>query len=260
MADSSSRPVPDAIARDLLSEADQEQITLRIGGSLAVRLHCHASDDLLDRWQREPPGDVDLFGYSRQDPAIQGMFRRLGWTLDPAVALSREWGVNRLVYHGPDGAKTDVFLDTLNMAHEVDFKQRLELAAPTLPLADLLLTKLQIHELTAKDVKDVGALLAGHDLAETNEAEAIEIPRVTRLLAHDWGFWYTALRNLEAVATFVGGNALDSSMRDRTLGRVDALRRRIEAEPKTRRWRLRARVGPRVQWYQDVNLVEDGGF
>jgi hypothetical protein len=34
------------------------------------------------------------------------------------------------------------------------------------------------------------------------------------------------------------------------LERIDALWERIEREPKSRRWRLRARVGERKRWYE----------
>ena len=34
--------------------------------------------------------------------------------------------------------------------------------------------------------------------------------------------------------------------------RISELERLIEEEPKTRRWKLRARVGTRVKWYQEV--------
>jgi hypothetical protein len=38
--------------------------------------------------------------------------------------------------------------------------------------------------------------------------------------------------------------------------RVDALLAAIEAVPKSVRWRARARVGERLQWWQDVDERE----
>jgi hypothetical protein len=37
--------------------------------------------------------------------------------------------------------------------------------------------------------------------------------------------------------------------------RLDDLRKRIDAEPKSAKWKLRARVGERVQWYEDPEEV-----
>jgi len=34
--------------------------------------------------------------------------------------------------------------------------------------------------------------------------------------------------------------------------RIDRLADLVEKAPKTRKWKLRARIGPRVKWYQEV--------
>ena len=47
--------------------------------------------------------------------------------------------------------RLDVFLDRFEMCHQLDLRDRLGLEPPTLPLADLLLTKLQVVETTDKD-------------------------------------------------------------------------------------------------------------
>jgi hypothetical protein len=41
------------------------------------------------------------------------------------------------------------------------------------------------------------------------------------------------------------------------LERLDALWTRIEAAPKTARWRLRSRVGDRVRWYAEPEENRD---
>jgi hypothetical protein len=38
--------------------------------------------------------------------------------------------------------------------------------------------------------------------------------------------------------------------------RLDALLERIEAEPKTRGWKLRAKIGERKRWYELPEEVE----
>jgi hypothetical protein len=57
-------------------------------------------------------------------------------------------------------------------AHTIDLRDRFELDDATLPLADLLLTKLQIVQLNEKDVLDILALLADHELDPSENPEA----------------------------------------------------------------------------------------
>ena len=105
---------------------------------------------------RRPVRDIDDMGYATEQRALESMFEGEGWTEDPVIRQAKEWGVKRLIYRHPSsGHKVDVFLDELVMSHTIDMRGRLELAAPTIPLVDLLLSKLQIHEITDNDVLDL---------------------------------------------------------------------------------------------------------
>lgn len=68
-------------------------------------------------------------------------------------------------YDKQNGFSIDIFLDRLEMCHDIDFKGRLELDYPTIPLAEMLLEKLQIVQINEKDVKDVIILCASTKLA-----------------------------------------------------------------------------------------------
>jgi hypothetical protein len=93
------------------------------------------------------------------------MFRELGYEPDPSVAFSQEYGIQRLIFHKPnEQLMAEVFLDVLRMAQTLDFRGRLELDSPSVSLVDLLLSKLQIQQITEKDIKDMIALLAEHAL------------------------------------------------------------------------------------------------
>src|SRR5207249_2848129 len=123
---------------------------------------------------------------------IRSLFKSLGLVADPALALSHEYGLQRLIYYAPpDRTKVEVFLDMLRMSHTLDFRARLALDSPTLSLADLLLAKLQIHEITEKDIQDVIALLAAHELAAGGR-EAVDLAYLLGLFRQDWGLYYTA--------------------------------------------------------------------
>ena len=58
----------------------------------------------------------------------------------------------------------DVFFDRLEFCHVIDVRNRIEYDVRTLPLAELLLGKLQIMQINAKDVLDASILLLEHDL------------------------------------------------------------------------------------------------
>jgi hypothetical protein len=45
---------------------------------------------------------------------------------------------------------------------------------------------------------------------------------------------------------------LGEAEKSRVVAQVDAVLSRIEAEPKTLAWKIRARVGDRKKWYRDV--------
>jgi hypothetical protein len=151
--------------------------------------------------------------------------------------------------------KVDIFLDELVMAHTIDFKGRLYLHHEAIGLADLVLSKLQIHEITENDLIDLVVLFAEHEIHDQEDG-AIDASRIVRLLSDDWGFWRTATDNLTKVEEALDRYpALSADVRIDVSQRVEDLRRRIEAAPRSTRWKLRARVGPRLRWYEDVDEV-----
>jgi hypothetical protein len=46
--------------------------------------------------------------------------------------------------------------------------------------------------------------------------------------------------------------------REMVVKRIDALRDRIDREPKSRAWKLRARIGERKRWYETPEEVGGG--
>jgi hypothetical protein len=113
------------------------------------------------------------------------------------------------------------------------------------PLAELLLTKLQIVELNEKDLVDVVVLLHEHEIAEDDSG--VNGARVATLCAADWGLWRTITANLDAVRSHLDRYDVDA---ERVADRVGRLQERIEREQKSRGWRLRAKIGDRKRWYE----------
>jgi hypothetical protein len=138
------------------------------------------------------------------------------------------------------------------MSHVIDFTGRLEQDYPTIPLADLLLEKTQIVKINEKDIKDTLLLLRTHDIGN-DDKDVINASWIAHTLKDDWGFWYTVTTNLNKVNAYK--NQYDwLSTEDRAIieSRINKLLSAIEAEPKTSRWRFRARIGTKKKWYNDV--------
>ncbi|MBO0747183.1 MAG: hypothetical protein J2O47_02465 [Acidimicrobiaceae bacterium] len=245
----------DSLALELIEEAGERDIKLRLTGSLAVRHHCHARASAMSDLGRRPPQDIDLAGYWKQHKAIASLFESRGFVLDPAIRQAQEYGVKRFVYEH-QGIKVDVFMDELVMAHTLSYRDRLELSAPTLPVTDLLLSKLQVHEMTANDLIDMTILVLEHETADGPQPDVIRRDQVTEILRNDWGFWYEAMQNLDRLERAVSGYP-SLTDEDRTVAQhtISDLRTVLVESPKSTRWKLRARVGERVRYWEEVDEV-----
>ena len=246
------------LGKELVIQGEERGVTLRILGHLAVRDHVQDHYELLDLLERVPTHDIDFMGYSKEMEAAERMFLDLGYEPDPSVAFSQEYGVQRLIYHHHENEiMAEIFLDELNMAHMLDFRGRLELDTPTISLVDLLLSKLQIQNISEKDIKDMIVLLAEHELGSAGR-EQVDVEYLLKLTRNEWGLYYTASKNLAMIKEFAGNyDVIDEATRGTVNAKVDDIVKRIDDEPKTMRWKIRAKVGTRAKWYQDVGDVED---
>lgn len=237
-------------ALGIAESARGQGLELRILGSLAYRLHCPANIALFEAMKRDLT-DIDFAALSSQRKPVREFFLSLGYDEDQDVLVTSEG--KRFCFTEPETRmNVDVFFDELYFCHRISLKDRLALDYPTITPTDLLLEKMQIVEINPKDVKDSTVLLLEHSLTGS-DSDAIDVGYVAKLLAADWGFYYTVTTNLDRLRNHVQG---DSSLRpdqiDVIRTRIDELVNAIEKEGKTQRWKLRARIGPRVKWYQEV--------
>jgi hypothetical protein len=241
-----------AEAEELLRVSAQRSVIVRLTGSLAIRAHCPAHAPLLPALGRRPYRDIDLFAYWKDRHRVATLFEERGYVLDPAVRQAQEFGVKRFVYEQPDShLKADVFFDELVMAHTIPFKGRLELDATAITVTDLLLTKLQIHEFTDNDLVDCLVLLAEHQAGTS-----IDAAYIAEIMRKDWGFCHSTEINLARIAAAAPTSpALPETAVRAIEGNITALRDAIERAPKTQKWKLRARVGERTRWYEQVEEV-----
>jgi hypothetical protein len=115
-----------------------------------------------------------------------------------------------------------------------------------------VLEKMQIVEINEKDIIDTIMLLLEYPLEE-HDREAINIGHIASLCARDWGLWRTTTMNLDKVQHLAERYPQLGDEEKRAInGQVDGVLARIEREPKSRKWRLRAVIGDRKKWYRDV--------
>jgi hypothetical protein len=233
-----------------LGLAHETGVTLRLLGAVAFARRCPDHAYLRERLGRHYT-DIDFAAYGKEAPQIREMLASAGYSEDPQVYVDSE-GSRLVAEHAGIGMHIDVFLDKLEFCHTVLWKGRLELDPETIPLAELLLQKMQIVEINEKDLIDTIMLLLEFPLGDTDD-DTINIGRIASICAKDWGWWRTLTMNLDKVRQMAEHyEQLTEDETDRLTTQVRAALDRIEAEPKSMSWRLRAKIGDRKKWYRDV--------
>ncbi len=244
----------------IMQEADKRNIVMRIIGAIAIRTHC-PEYKYLEYDLGRMLTDIDFVAYDKDTKRIRQLFVDLGYREDPAIkAMMSGMGMGkmskRLIFYEDNmGIHSDVFLDELKFCHVVNFRKRLEIDHPTVPIVDMLLSKLQIVEINEKDIIDSVVLIREHEIGPTDK-EMINEDYIAKLWAEDWGFWRTGTENLEKIKTFAQNyeKLTEQDEKDVT-AKIERLQERIERQSKSMKWKMRNRVGDKKQWYEDVEEV-----
>ncbi|MGE5527315.1 MAG: hypothetical protein ACM3Q9_01470 [Methanosarcina sp.] len=245
MAGEGGEPLADPIAEGsrVATAAFERGIPLRLLGGVAVAILCPSS--------RQAPlareyGDIDFAGIGSAREEVKRLMEELGYEEDREFNTLH--GHRRLYFWDPyNERQVDVFVDEANLCHRIKLRDRIETVPLTLSLADLAVLKLQVVETNEKDFLDICALFADHDLSD--DESGINAAYIARLAASDWGLWRTlgmVAERSEQFARDLPGLAAAELVAER----LRRLRERLDAVPKSRGWRLRARVGERKRWYE----------
>jgi len=269
-------------AETIVKEAEKKDIILRVMGGLGVAMHCQEFRDFAIKLGRIGTGvvkgqeysDIDFISYRKHRDRIKDFFGEVGYAKRRAT-LSSAASERQIYYHPKGWFYVDIFYDKLIVAnHPVDFKGRLELDHPTIPVTDMLLEKIQMWEaFSVKDLKDCLVLLKAHKVEEKGGKESIDASYIAKLLSEDWGFWYTATTNLKKINRFVSEidklgkeaeidpNHFEKEDREEIVGKTETLLERIDKESKSFKWKMRSKVGTTKKWYNHVEREETvGGF
>jgi len=243
-------------AERIVREAQERGLVLRIIGAIAIHMHCPKFAGLhhkLERLGGRMFPDIDFMSIKESRKKLPEFFEEMGYTCDKAVMAI--FGLKRHIYYGSEIPMIDVFFDKLSMCHEIDLRDRIMVDYPTISLADLLLGKMQIVKINLKDIKDTVVLLREHGVGESDN-ETVNSKYIAKLLSKDWGFYYTMTTNLreikERLPTLKPLNKEDISNIET---KIDKLLETVEKEPKSMAWRMRAKIGTKKKWYEEVEEV-----
>jgi hypothetical protein len=234
-------------ALQAVEAANQDDVPLKLLGGQAVR---YLTPDFPPRVRSGQ--DMDFASVSTAKKPVMDLLGELGFEGDKRFNTMH--GHRQMYFVSPSsGTAVDVIMDQLQMCHVLEFKDRITRMPFTLDVTDLLLTKLQVVEQNEKDVQDIVYLLAAYEVREGDEPGTIGLDRIGKVVADDWGWWRTTTGNLDRVVELARGDLarlVPSNAAYDPVEQASALRRHADAVPKSLRWKIRSRVGERVQWYE----------
>jgi hypothetical protein len=257
---SSSLTLHDPLAEALriIRLADDAGLQVRLMGGLSFHARCPDWTAQIGRDGR----DIDLVTRTKDRKPFMTLMDKQGYLADRQY--NALYGHKQLYFVDPARARpVDVLIDRLEMCHRIELADRLAVDPPTVPLAEMLLSKLQVVKINRKDILDALALLSEYPLGPT-DAGTINVRRIGNLTSLDWGWWRTVTDNLDTFRTFVSTDVRPGDLdfgrpaRFDVLAQIASLRCTIDEAAKSTRWKLRARLGDRVLWYEEPEEVGHG--
>lgn len=219
--------------RRLANNARADGVEVRLLGGVAVIIHGHGRSPEGSR----PVRDIDVIVKDGQGRRLSRILESLGY--EPEARFNAVNGQRRMIFHGRLG-ELDVLVGTFEMCHRINFQARLSADFPTVTITDLLVTKLQVVRLNAKDASDIFDIVATHELG-TGPGDHIEVDYLKRLVRDDWGLWLTIRNTLQLMISQFEDPRSESSFK--------TLLVELDRAPKTIRWKIRAQLGTRIPWY-----------
>jgi hypothetical protein len=231
-------------------EAEKEGILLRLLGSLAFRYQCPRNRDQFEAIERLIT-DIDFAASTSHREEILSFFERQGYIVDENVLIIG--GGYRYIFENPQKQKhVDIFFDRLEMCHTIYFKDRLNIDPRTISLADLLLEKMQIVNISQKDYKDTAILLLEHEIGKDDSD--INMDYIEKVMRDDWGFFHTFTTNLDKLRAFlIQFERLDEGQKRIIYARIDEIIQWVNDADKSLKWKLRAKIGTKIRWYKQVD-------
>jgi hypothetical protein len=227
-------------AIQIIDHAESMGVRLRLLGGLAFKRLCPSSNDSYYRENK----DIDLMGRREDSKKIMQVMETLGYK--PREVFNKLNMGQRLIYYDlANKRRVDLFLDEFVMCHKFNFKESILASTYTLPITQLVMTKLQVVEKTDKEYLDL--IAAFRDFDVTDGMGDIRGDEIAELCSKDWGIYTTFTKSLEALMART--ETLSSDDRNTVVPRIQKLMAMMGGRPKSLTWKMRARIGEKARWY-----------
>ena len=242
-------PLGDVVEEGRRLVESSSDLQVRLLGGVGVALHDHRPvPAALERGY----GDLDVVVPPKSARQTTDVLTAAGY--EPNQRFNALHGAQRMLFYDTENKRqVDVFVGTFSMCHRLDLSGRLGEHTYSLDAADLLLTKLQIHEINRKDLVDAVRLLLTHENVDIggrpNVPDAMSLDRLRTVTSTDWGWFTTVTDNLQLVRA-AATDLLEPSDGMVVESRADAITDSLKAAPKSMRWKARSVVGRKTPWYE----------
>jgi hypothetical protein len=235
------------IATDLIEQGHRHGVELRLFGGLGCWLkspHTRAQFD--SRFSRDR--DIDLFTPRCGLFELNTFPHRCGF--DRTEVESHKGGsVLRLTSRvRGEAVEADIFVGRLNFSHGLNFGLEVLREGITFPFPELLIAKLQIHELTAADPPDLVMMTAEYDYGH-DRGNGEDLSRAAEYCGRDYGLSLNVLSNIDKVEEWLESQHLPTGLATSSRLTLEKLRSLVKAARKTLRWKARSILGQRLSWY-----------
>jgi hypothetical protein len=235
----------------LVDELAGRGMSAKLIGGVACAIHQH---DVAHTELHRTLGDIDLAIQSGREREVARVLPELGWAGHDRFNAMH--GDERLIFERPDGLKLDVMVGDLHMCQTVPLDRQWAFGGPTVSITTLLLTKLQIHQLTARDATDIISMLLEHDVVDESAPgdDVLDTQQIAELAGSSWE-WHRGIAHAFDFLRQRPEGLRSAATADAVGTKIDQIRAAIDRQPKTRRWRLRSRIGDRKAWYFEPEEV-----
>jgi len=238
------------ILPDLTQEATRvsaaikdSKLRVKLLGGLAVWLQSPSAQLPI---LRRNYSDLDFIAVKNEVMPFSKLLTNIGYMEDKRFNAIH--GATRLIFRDEENDRpVDLLVDNFKMCHEIELKNRLSIEGPTISISDLFLTKLQIVKITKKDLLDLTSLIIDYEISNTG----IDLRYITKILSRNWGFERTVLLNLDRLLYFSSEILDNPKTRKISENKINDIQKNIRDSKKTINYRLRAKVGERVIWYEE---------
>ena len=231
------------IAKAIVNAAAKNNIKLRLFGSVAVKIHCK---DMISG--SKPSNDIDLVADISQLIHVNEFFNRLGCKLDnssPNFYLNgehRTYIISRDLYNTGNDLIIDVYFGDLIFNHKIPHPYFDPSDEYTIPITQLLLSKLAIVELDENDISDICSILLNHQINGKKGNESIYIESIEKSLCTGFSGWcltQTCLKNLHLITENLKRFNVEQGVLEIIMDRINKLINIILFSKKSILWKIR---------------------